>query len=62
LEACIAHGPRAGLSKIELTVYTSNTAAIALYRRCGFTEIGVVSDYRRLDGEVYHSLLMERFL
>ena len=62
LEACIAHAPRAGLSKIELTVYTSNTAAIALYRRCGFTEIGVVSDYRRLDGEVYHSLLMERFL
>lgn len=62
LEACLAHAPRAGLSKVELTVYTSNAAAIALYRRSRFTEIGLVRDYRRLDGTIYDSLLMERFL
>ena len=50
------------MSKVELTVYTSNAAAIALYRKHGFTEIGVVGDYRRLDGEIYDALLMERFL
>ena len=62
LDACLAHAPRAGMSKVELTVYTSNAAAIALYRRCGFTAIGVVRDYRRLDGVTYDALLMERFL
>jgi ribosomal protein S18 acetylase RimI-like enzyme len=62
LDACLAHAPRAGMSKVELTVYTSNAAAVALYRRRGFTEIGVVRDYRRLDGVVYDALLMERFV
>lgn len=62
LEACLAHAPRCGISKVELTVFTSNTAAIALYRRTGFTEIGTVTDYRRLDGVTYDALLMERFL
>ncbi|MFT3727962.1 MAG: GNAT family N-acetyltransferase [Terricaulis sp.] len=62
LQACLAHAPRAGMSKVELTVYTSNAAAIALYRSCGFGEIGVVRDYRRLDGVTYDALLMECFL
>lgn len=62
LEACLAHAPRSGMSKVELTVYTRNIAAIALYRKFGFTEIGVVRDYRRLDGETYDALLMDRFL
>jgi ribosomal protein S18 acetylase RimI-like enzyme len=62
LEACLTHAPRSAMSKVELTVYTSNTAAIALYRRHGFTEIGVVGDYRRLDGVTYDALLMECFL
>jgi ribosomal protein S18 acetylase RimI-like enzyme len=62
LDACLAHAPRSGMTKIELTVYTSNTAAVALYRRRGFTEIGVVRDYRRLNGVTYDALLMERFL
>jgi ribosomal protein S18 acetylase RimI-like enzyme len=62
LQACLAHASRAGMSKVELTVYTSNTAAIGLYRRSGFTDIGVVRDYRRLDGVTYDALLMERFL
>lgn len=62
LEACLAHAPRSGISKVELTVYTNNFAAIGLYRSAGFADIGVVHDYRRLDGEVYDALLMERLL
>lgn len=62
LEVCLAHAPRSGIRKVELTVYTNNFAAIGLYRSAGFADIGVVHDYRRLDGEVYDALLMERFL
>lgn len=62
LDACLAHAPRCGMSKVELTVFTNNAAAIALYRRTGFTEIGIIKDYRRLDGVTYDALLMEYFL
>lgn len=62
LDACLDHAPRSGISKVELTVFTSNTAAIALYRRAGFTDIGVSRDYRRLDGVTYDALMMEKFL
>lgn len=60
LKACLRQAPRCGMSKVELTVYTNNTAAVALYSKLGFTEIGIVRDYRRLDGEIYDALLMER--
>ena len=62
LEACLAHAPRSGIEKVELTVYASNTPAIALYRKFGFSEIGVIRDYRRLDGVTYDALLMEKAL
>jgi ribosomal protein S18 acetylase RimI-like enzyme len=62
LGACLMHAPRCGISKVELTVYTNNPAAIALYRKHGFTDLGVSRDYRRLDGETYDALLMQRFL
>lgn len=62
LEACLAHAPRCKIAKIELTVYTSNKPAVALYRKHGFTEIGVIRDYRRLDGLTYDALLMERWV
>jgi ribosomal protein S18 acetylase RimI-like enzyme len=62
LEACIAHAPRSNIAKIELTVYTNNRAAIALYRKYRFTEIGVIRDHRRLDGVTYDALLLERLL
>ena len=48
LEACIEHTARTGMSSIELTVYSGNTAAITLYRRLGFTEIGTIRDYRQI--------------
>jgi RimJ/RimL family protein N-acetyltransferase len=62
LSAALAHAPRSGLSKVELTVFTSNLAAIALYRKYGFEDAGTWHDYRRLDGVTYDALLMERFL
>jgi ribosomal protein S18 acetylase RimI-like enzyme len=62
LSACLTHAPRSGIEKVELTVYTNNTPAIALYRKHSFAEIGVSHDYRRLDGITYDALLMEKFL
>lgn len=59
LEVCQTHLPHTQMSKIELTVYCTNTAAITLYQRFGFTEIGKVRDYRRLDGISYDAMLME---
>jgi hypothetical protein len=61
-EACLAHAPRCAITKVELTVFTGNTPAIALYRRAGFTDIGIIKDYRRLDGVTYDALMMEQFL
>jgi putative acetyltransferase len=58
----VAHAPRSKIAKIELTVFTNNAPAIALYRKHDFTEIGVIRDYRRLDGVTYDALLMERRL
>jgi ribosomal protein S18 acetylase RimI-like enzyme len=62
LQACLDHAPRSGIEKVELTVYTSNTRAIALYRKFGFVEYGLQRDYRRVDGVVYDALLMEKSL
>lgn len=47
---------------MELSVYTSNVAAIALYRKFGFEEEGVQLRYRKLDGEYFDVLNMAKFL
>jgi ribosomal protein S18 acetylase RimI-like enzyme len=62
LAACIAHTGRAKIEKIELTVYTNNPRAVALYRKFGFVETGLIRDYRRVDGDTYDALLMERLV
>ncbi len=60
LAACIAHAPQSNIEKIELTVYSDNTGAIALYRKLGFSDAGIWRDYRRVDGRTQDALLMER--
>lgn len=39
-EACIACAKQAGYTQLELDVVSENQSAIALYRKCGFTEYG----------------------
>ena len=52
-----ARGQR--LHKLCLEVFAHNTAAIALYRKSGFTEEGRrVKQYRRASGELWDSLVM----
>ena len=51
------------LHKLCLEVFAHNTAAIALYRKCGFTEEGRrVKQYRRASGELWDAIVMGRLL
>ena len=46
--------------RIELTVYTDNQRAIALYRRFGFVEEGLMRAYALRDGRFVDALAMAR--
>ena len=49
-----------GISRIELTVFTDNEAAIALYRQAGFVTEGVLKSYALRDGVLADVLIMAR--
>jgi RimJ/RimL family protein N-acetyltransferase len=59
VQAAIGWARSRGLHKLCLEVFAHNTAAIALYRGCGFVEEGRrARHYRRADGELWESLVM----
>jgi RimJ/RimL family protein N-acetyltransferase len=59
LQATIDWARAHGLHKLSLEVFAHNTAAIALYRKCGFVEEGHrVKHYRRASGELWDSIVM----
>jgi putative acetyltransferase len=49
-----------GLSRLELTVYVDNAAAIALYRKFGFEVEGTMRRYALRDGQYVDSHAMAR--
>lgn len=51
-----------GLEKVELNVYTSNKPAIALYKKLGFEQEGLIKKYRKVDGTYFDCLAMGKFL
>jgi ribosomal protein S18 acetylase RimI-like enzyme len=42
--------------------YTENADAINLYKKLGFSEIGIIKHYRKLNGRYFDCLEMELFL
>jgi [ribosomal protein S18]-alanine N-acetyltransferase len=63
VQAAVDRARSQGLHKLCLEVFTHNTAAIALYRKCGFTEEGRrVKQYRRASGELWDTIVMGRLL
>lgn len=62
LEAVCKHSREVGLEKIELYVYTTNQAAVALYKKWGFEEEGLIKKYRKLEGEYFDVYAMGKFL
>jgi RimJ/RimL family protein N-acetyltransferase len=61
LSKALSHAKRIGLEKVELSVYTENEAAIRLYKKCGFREIGLVKNFRKLNGRYFDCIEMELF-
>jgi [ribosomal protein S18]-alanine N-acetyltransferase len=63
VQAAVDRARGQGLHKLCLEVFTHNTAAIALYRKCGFAEEGRrVKQYRRASGELWDTIVMGRLL
>ncbi len=62
LSAIIDHSKKFGLEKIELEVYTTNTGAIALYKKFKFVEEGLIKNYRKLGDRYFDCLSMAKFL
>ncbi len=62
LEATLAKARTKDFEKIELQVYSSNSAGCALYRKFGFTEEGRRQRARLVDGIYDDILLLALFL
>jgi ribosomal protein S18 acetylase RimI-like enzyme len=62
LEHCLVQATALGLEKIELQVYTENKAAIALYKKLGFKEEGLLKKYRKLGDRYFDVLSMAKFI
>lgn len=58
LTSVLEHAKKSGLEKVELHVYTSNTPAVALYKKFGFEQEGLIKNYRKLDGQYFDCLAM----
>jgi RimJ/RimL family protein N-acetyltransferase len=59
--AAIDWAKAAGLHKLCLEVFTHNSSAIALYRKCGFVTEGLRHrQYRRASGELWDCIVMGR--
>ncbi|MCX6869178.1 MAG: GNAT family N-acetyltransferase [Verrucomicrobia bacterium] len=58
LDHALSAASGAGFRRVELEVYASNTAALSLYKSCGFAVEGVERAMRLLDGQVEDVVLM----
>jgi RimJ/RimL family protein N-acetyltransferase len=59
VRACIDLSRERGLHKLCLDVWPANAPALALYRKFGFVEEGLlVKQYRRANGELWDALVM----
>ncbi|MBQ3888114.1 MAG: GNAT family N-acetyltransferase [Clostridia bacterium] len=62
-ESCIECAKASGYTQLELEVVADNTAALSLYRSCGFTEYGRNErGFLLRDGSYYALLMMKRDL
>ena len=50
-----------GLKRIELGVFEFNTAAIKLYQRAGYREIGRIPDFTYWQGKMWQDIRMEKY-
>jgi RimJ/RimL family protein N-acetyltransferase len=60
ISATLEQARRVGLVRIQLFIHADNPRAIALYRKVGFVEEGVLRDAAFMDGKFRDSLLMAK--
>jgi L-amino acid N-acyltransferase YncA len=62
LEGLADEAPKFGVHKLIAKIFTTNEASVALFRRCGFRDVGTHLRHGMLDGEWKDVLVMERCL
>jgi ribosomal protein S18 acetylase RimI-like enzyme len=62
LERAVEWARSVGVEKVVLEVFSTNEAAISLYRRLGFEEEGRRRRQYRIDGDLADGVLMARWL
>ena len=62
LETLIARARELDYHKLVLAAFPFNAAGVTLYRRLGFTEVGVYREQGQLDGKWVDVVVMERLL
>jgi RimJ/RimL family protein N-acetyltransferase len=50
------------IRKLRLSVYSNNVRAIRCYKKCGFSEEGVLHKHRFINGKYVDEILMAKFL
>lgn len=61
LAATLEASKRAGLERVELTVYTTNLNAICLYESMGFEREGLARRFTKIDGVWFDAIEMAWF-
>lgn len=62
LNALLDRAAKAGLREVIAVISSGAPASIALHRRCGFVERGVLTDVGHKHGQWLHTVLMQRSL
>ena len=62
LQHLLALARTAGYHKMVLATFPHNEAGVTLYRKLGFTPVGVYHEQGMLDGRWVDVLIMERLL
>jgi len=57
LKEIVAHGQ---IAKVKLTVNPKQRAAVKLYRKAGFKEVGRLHRELKVDGRYYDEIIMEK--
>ena len=62
LDGLAAEALKFGVHKLVAKIFTSNVPSVAMFRRCGFREVGTHVRHGQLDDEWKDVLVMERSL
>ncbi len=62
LDAAISISKEKKLEKIKLGVNPEQEAAVSLYKKYGFVEVGRPRNELKIDGKLYDEILMEKYL